>query len=141
MTILIISLVKIGDAPITYQNNAFFILIMISLFFALELKTNPFGLPELNKLNFTANLVMMITIFGGLFSSINQSTNLSTTIMIVIMSVNIYFLLLFVKYFIQIKSSFDKKFGNFFRLLTKFFFRKQWDSGYFCFFFLKKNNL
>ena len=115
---------KVGDAPISYQNNSFFVLLLISLFFGLELRFKPYGIPELNSLNFVANLVMMITIFGGLISSINQQTNLSFILMIVIMGLNFYFILLFLKCFIQIKMHF----GQNFYFLNKLF-DKLWASG------------
>ena len=128
LTILIISLVKIGEAPVYYQNNAFFILILNSIFFSLELRLKPFGIIELNKLNSTSNLIMMITIFGGLISSINQQSNLSFIMMILIMCFNSYFMLLFLKYFIQIKLSFTKNFKSLFYFLNKFS-NKFWSSG------------
>ena len=121
LSILIISLVKVGDAPVSYQNNAFFILILNSFLFGLEIKFNPFAIPQLNFLNLVANLVTIFTIFGGLFSSINQQTNLSLILMIVILGLNLYFLLLFLKYFIQIRLSFVEKFSHIFYFLNKFY--------------------
>ena len=127
---------KVGDAPISYQNHAFFILILNSLLLAVELKFKPFGIPQLNSLSFVANLVTIITIFGGLFSSINQETNLSFILMIVILSLNIYFILLFLKCFIQIKLSFVEKFTKVFFYLNKIF-NKFWSSGSFLFKFIR----
>ena len=101
---------KVGDAPISYQNNSFFVLLLISLFFGLELRFKPYGIPELNSLNLVANLVMMITIFGGLISSINQQTNLSFVLMIVIMGLNLYFILLILEMFHSDKNTFWSKF-------------------------------
>ena len=129
MTILIISLLKVGDAPISYQNNAFFILILNSILFGVELRLKPFGIPQLNDLNLISNLMMMITIFGGLFSSINQQTNLSLLIMIVILFLNIYFILVFLKCFIQIKLSFFEKINKCFVRFFRGVFNKFWHSG------------
>ena len=119
---------KVGDAPISYQNNAFLILILNSLFLPLEYKLQPFAISQLNTLSFLANLVTIITIFGGLFSSINQQTNLSLIIMIALLCLNIYFILVFLKHFIQIKLSFKEKFNNYLNFLNKFS-NKFWASG------------
>ena len=100
---------KVGGPTISYQNNAFFILILNALIFAAEIKLTPFGIPQLNSLNFGANLVIIITLFGGLMSSFNQQTNLSVVLMIMIMLANLYFILLFLKCFIQIKLTFLEK--------------------------------
>ena len=108
-TILIFALVKVGDPTFSYQNNAFFILILNTLLLVLELKLTPFGIPQLNSLNFVANSVVIITLFGGLISSFNQHTNLSIFLMVVIMFLNIYFILLFLRCFILIKLSFSEK--------------------------------
>ena len=111
---------KVGEAPTSYQNNAFFVLIINSLFFAMEMRFKPYATPELNYLNFLSNLFIIVTILGGIFSSINQQNNFPLVIMAVIICLNSYFLFSFVKGFIQIKLSFNKKmnflsktFGNF----------------------------
>ena len=120
---MIISLVKVGDAPVSYQNNAFFSLILNSFLCGLEIKFNPFAIPQLNFLNWISNLVTIMTIFGGLFSSINEQTNLSFILMIAIMCVNIYFMLVFLKCFIQIRLSFLEEFKYVFHFLNKFSIR------------------
>ena len=126
--IVIISTVEVGNPPISYQNNAFFIGIINSLLFAIELKLKPFGIPQLNSLNFISNFITIITIFGGLFSSINQQTVLSLILMIIIISMNIYFMLIFLKYFIQIRLSFINKNNVLTKWLKKFYY-KFWPSG------------
>ena len=128
LIILMISTVEVGNPPISYQNNAFFIVIINALLFGVELKLKPFGIPQLNSLNFIANLVTIITIFGGLFSSINQQTNLSLIILIVMICLNIYFMLLFLKYFIQIRLSFIGK-QNFLTKALNKIYTKFWPSG------------
>ena len=134
LIILTISLVKIGDPPLSYQNNAFFILILNSLFFGIELKLKPFGISQLNSLNLISNLVTIATIFGGLFSSINQQTSLSFTLMIVIIGLNIYFLLVFLKSFIMINLTFIEKINFFSKILNKIY-KKFWPSGEIIFVF------
>ena len=119
---------EVGNPPISYQNNAFFIVIINSLLFGVELKLKPFGIPQLNSLNFIANFITIITIFGGLFSSINQQTILSLILMIIIMCMNIYFMLLFLKCFIQIRLSFIEKQNILTKWLNKFY-TKFWPSG------------
>ena len=125
-TILIISFVKVGDAPVSYQNNAFFILILNIFFFGIEFKCMPFGIPQLNSFNSVANIMMIFTIFGGLFSSINQQTDLPIFIMISTVGINIYFLLLFFRNFIMIKISLNQGATNFFVFN---FLGKMWESG------------
>jgi len=93
LIILIVSFARIGDPPISYQNNAFLIILVISAFFGLELKIKPFGISELNYLNWTSNLVIIFIIFGGLLSSINQETSLpfdKGTIIIGLIKVKIF---------------------------------------------------
>jgi hypothetical protein len=38
--------VEVGDPPISYQNNAFFVLILNSILFGIEIKLNPFAIPH-----------------------------------------------------------------------------------------------
>jgi len=110
LIILIISFVQIGDGSIYYQNNGFLILVLNSIFLGLELKIKPFATHELNSLNWISNLMMIITIFGGLFSSINQqSVIVPLIIMVLLMVLNIYFILLFFRNYIQIQLCFHKK--------------------------------
>ena len=128
-TILIISLVKIGGPQISDQNNAFFILLLNTLLFVLEKKLNPFGISELNSLNFLANFVIIMTLFGGLISSFNQQSNLSVVLMFIIMFVNLYFIVMFLKCFIQIKLSFFQKIKRYLNSLNNSF-GKFWSSGF-----------
>ena len=131
LIILIISFVQIGDGSIYYQNNGFLILILNSIFLGLELKIKPFATHELNSLNWISNLMMIITIFGGLFSSINQeSVIVPLIIMVLLMCLNIYFILLFFRNYIQIQLCFQKKTNK----LTEIFGRF-WFSGKILFFF------
>ena len=101
LIILIVSFARIGDPPISYQNNAFLTILIITAFFGLELKMKPFGISELNYLNWTSSLVMIFIIFGGLLSSINQETNFPFVMMIMIMLLNIYLMVLFFRNYIQ----------------------------------------
>ena len=128
-TILIISLVKIGGPQISNQNNAFFILLLNTLLFVLEKKLNPFGISELNSLNFLANFVTIMTLFGGLISSFNQQSNLSVVFMVIIMFVNLYFIVMFLKCFIQIKLTFFQKLKKYLNSLNNSF-GKFWSSGF-----------
>ena len=121
------SFARIGDPPISYQNNAFLIILVISAFFGLELKMKPFGITELNYLNWTSSLVMIFIIFGGLVSSINQETNLPFVMMIMIMILNIYFMVLFFRNYIQNLLAFPND-TKFYQILKKIF-GKYWDKG------------
>ena len=125
LIILIISFVQIGDGSISYQNNGFLILILNLIFLGLELKFQPFATPELNSLSWISNLMMIITIFGGLFSSINQeSVIVPLIIMVLLMVLNIYFILVFFQNYIQIQLCFQTKTNK----LTEIFGRF-WLSG------------
>ena len=125
LIILIISFVQIGDGSISYQNNGFLILILNSIFLVLELKFKPFATPELNSLNLLSSLMMIITIFGGLFSSINQeSVIVPLIIMALLMVLNIYFILLFFRNYIQIQLCFKTKTNKLTEILGRF-----WLSG------------
>ena len=120
---------KVGGPQISDQNNAFFILLLNTLLFVLEMKLNPFGIHQLNSLNFIANFVIIITLFGGLISSFNQQSNLSFVFMVIIMFVNLYFIVMFSKCFIQIKLTFFQKTKKYLNSLNNSF-GKFWSSGF-----------
>ena len=103
MIILIIDFVNVGSGQILYQNNGFFILILTCLCFWIQVKRKPFITDELNSLDLKGSVVMIITIFGGLFSSICDNSTLQTILMVVIILINVYFLVLFSKIYFQIQ--------------------------------------
>ena len=125
--ILIVSFVRTGDPPISYQNNAFLIILVNSIFFGLDFKVKPFGIWKLNYLNYISSLMVIAITFGGLFSSINQENNLPFLIMILIMILSIYFILLFVQNYIQNILAFPKA-NKFYSLLNRIF-GKCWEKG------------
>ena len=106
-----------------------------SIFHGLELKFKPFATPELNSLSWISNLMMIITIFGGLFSSINQeSVIVPLIIMVLLMVLNIYFILLFFRNYIQIKICFKNKTNKLTEIFGRFWFwgKKLCSSLKFC---------
>ena len=107
--ILIIAFANVVTGQILYQNNGFFILILICSSFWIEKNLKPFLTDELNSLDLKASIVMILTIFGGLFSSICDDSTLQTILMMIVIIINVYFLVLFVKVYIQIKLIFPKK--------------------------------
>ena len=103
---LIIAFIKTGDAGtgnVISQNNAFLCLTLCFISFWAQLKLQPFVTIELNQLNLKSNFLMIITIFFGLFASICNDFKLELIILIVIFGLNLYFLLFFIKSYIQIK--------------------------------------
>ena len=103
MLIVIISFADIGDGDLKILNKAFLCFIVCSLFFAAQIRDQPFISKELNSLNFTANLMVMITLFFGIFSSVCQNFELQTLLMTIVVFVNLFFFLSFAKQYICIQ--------------------------------------
>lgn len=125
LTIIIISYVIRG-------YNACCIIILHFVFFGIENKLNPFGISQINNLNYIANLLTLITIFQALVLKMNyfvSNDDYSLFIIIVIISLNMYFMIKFLKFFIQIRLSFGDKISKFFSCFNKFYK----PSGYFFF--------
>ena len=129
--ILIISFGSVGTGEILFQNNSFFILILICFCFWIQMKWKPFITKELNSLDLRASMIMILTIFGGLFAMICDDSNLQTILMILIILFNVYFLALFFKTYIQTYLSFAKDS----KLLLSFQrkVQKYWSGGSFYF--------
>ena len=111
--ISIISFANVGTGQIKTQNIAFLCFILFFISVACQTHAKPFFSKELNDLNLKANIVMMSTIFLGLFSSVCDSLNLQKTMMIVCLLINIYFLIVFFKVFFIVKFHFSKKKSKF----------------------------
>ena len=124
LLIVIISFIDFGNNDLRAINNAFLCFIICSIFFAAQIYDRPFSYEELNSLNFKANIIMLITIFFGIFSSICEDSTLQTLLMSIVVSINLIFFLVFGKTYLCImyvnsKNSFlSKRFGF---LLEKFF--------------------
>jgi hypothetical protein len=95
------------------------------------MKWKPFITEELNNLDLKASLITIMTIYGGLFSSVCGISTLQQILMALIIMLNSYFLALFVKKFIQIKLSFAEK-SKFTRLVSNII-EKFWKKGQFFF--------
>lgn len=61
----------------------------------LQVRESPFITYELNSLDFLATLIIIISLFGGIFASLSENSTLTQIIMIIIFVLNIYFLYLF----------------------------------------------
>ena len=133
--IAIISFANVGTGKILYQNNGFFILILTCLCFWIQMKCEPFLTEELNTLDLKASLIMIITIFGGLFSSICENYRIQIFLMAVIMLINVYFFISFLKTYILIKICFAKD-SKFIIFLKTNLFEKYWNEGFLCYYFL-----
>jgi len=106
--IAIISFANLGSGQTLYQNSGFFILILTCLCFWVQMQWNPFITEELNSLELKASIIMIMTIFGGLFSSVCEDSTLQTILMVLIILLNVYFIALFFKIYLQIQLSFAK---------------------------------
>lgn len=106
--ILIISFVNVGEGATLQQNHGFFILILAAVYLWAQIKWHPFVTDELNSLDLKASVMMIITIFGGLFSSVCDNYKLQKMLMIFIIFLNIYFILIFCLQYFQIQMSFAK---------------------------------
>jgi len=99
---IIVAFANVGSGQTLYQNNGFFILIFTCLCFWIQMNWKPFITEELNSLDLKASVIMIMTIFGGLFSSVCGDQTLETILMAVIILINAYFLLFFVMIYFQI---------------------------------------
>ena len=120
---MIISLLPIYNRQYASIFKVFLIFIVHSLFFGIENKLNPFGIPQLNTLNYITNLLTLMTIFGGLFLKVFSvlGNPFSFYITIVIICLNIYFMWVFLKFFIQMRLSFGDKISKMFSCLNKYY--------------------
>ena len=119
LLIIIITFGDIGSENVVSQNNAFFCIIIIGISFWLQYYYEPFISAELNSLNFDSSLIMLSTIFLGLFSSICEDLVLQQILLAVVISLNIYFFLEVAKIFLVLKFSFPINDGKIMRILSK----------------------
>lgn len=95
LIILIISFLKIGSGAKINQINACLIIIVLFVMLLLQVRESPFITYELNSLDFLATLIIIVSLFGGIFASLSENSALTQIIMIIIFLLNIYFLYLF----------------------------------------------
>ena len=103
--IAIISFLKIGEGDLIQINNTFITLIILSIQTYFEMKERPYLSDDLNRLGFRGSVIMIITIFGGLFSTISQNEVIQIILMIVIFLLNINFALKFLFKFFLVNFS------------------------------------
>lgn len=127
--IIIISFANVGSGQTLYQNNGFFILIFICFCFWIKMNQKPFINEKLNSFDLQASIVMILTIFSGLFSSVCENSALQIILMILTIIMNINFLLIFIKNYFQIKLFFtgDTKIKTILFLKSKF--EQYWSKG------------
>ena len=125
----IIAFIKVGSGEVISQNNAFFCLILCFLLFWAQVKYKPFITNELNDLNLKSNFIMIITILLGLFSSMFQDITLQILLLILLLGLNIYFMMFFIKGYLQLKMVVTKK-SKFFDIINKKLGRF-WSKGIF----------
>ena len=121
LIILIITFSKVSTGSLVQTNNACFILIICSVCYFGEQKYSPFVIDELNSFDFSGSLTMIITIFGGIFSSISGSTDVKLAIIIVLLIINISFILSFLKLYIILKLEGLKKLNGLTKKLVELF--------------------
>ena len=121
LIILIITFSKVSTGSLVQTNNACFILIICSVCYFGEQKYSPFVIDELNSFDFSGSLTMIITIFGGIFSSISGSTDVKLAIIIVLLIINISFILSFLKLYLILKLEGLKKLNGLTKKLVELF--------------------
>ena len=129
---IIIAIITFGNAGFgetLYQNNGFFILILTFFGLWMQINWHPYITDELNSLELNASMIVSITIFGGLFSSICHDLTLQTILMIIIILLNIYFLCLFFKHYIQAQMNFAKDSTLMSKMSNSGFVAKLWKEG------------
>ena len=104
------------------------------IFLLTEMKFQPFITKELNSLEYKATSIMIITIYGALFSSSNQQSILEILIMIFIFGFNIYFILLFGLSYLEIYLTFPSN-SKFFNLLQRIFGKMRGNRIFYFFLF------
>lgn len=95
--IMIISFVKISEGTTIYQINACLMIIILFLLFMVQIIHPPFITKELNNLEYLSTMIILITVFGGLFTSISQKDSITETSTIIIFLLNLYFIFSFYK--------------------------------------------
>ena len=117
---------NVGSGQTLYQNNGFFILILTCLCVWIQSKRKPFITYELNILDLKASMIMVLTIFGALFSSICEDSTLQSILMVIVIFINAYFLVLFFIAYLKIQLAFVKDSKFKLTLLFKKTFEKYW---------------
>ena len=125
--ILIISFLKIGSPDTVTQNNAVFCMIICIFFYWVQIKYKPFVSKELNNLNSNGTLLMILTIFIGLFTSFSKDFTIQIILLIILFLCNFWFILKILKsYFIlKLETSESSKFIDFFKHIAY----KFWEKG------------
>ena len=117
--IALISFGNFGSGEIKVQNNAFLCFIVCSISVVAQIHDKPFLTKELNSLNLKANIVMMITIFMGLFSSVCGDPFIQTVLMIAVVLFNGFFLLIFFQNYLVINFATAKN-SRYLELIYKY---------------------
>lgn len=108
--IFIISFVKIGPVEVHNSNSAFLCFIILSLSFWGQLKTKPFLTDDFNDFNLRATVLMMVSLFFGLFCTLSQDQTIQYISFIVLLAANIIFFANFIKAYMIIQiSTLDEK--------------------------------
>ena len=120
--IFIISFVEIGDTEDVYPINKVIICIFICIFsFSGQIKTKPFITKDLNRLNWVANTIMILTLLFALFSTICANLGMQIFFLIALISCNCLLFLIIIKsclvfkFLINKNSKITKKFEKYMR--------------------------
>ena len=107
LLIVIITFLKIGTGDAIAQNNAFFCILLLVGLFWLQIQYKPFLTEDLNQFNDLTAIIMILTIFLGVFSTVSKDLQLQTIILTMIIFINTYFLLVSIKKIFILKISMD----------------------------------
>ena len=94
-------------------------MIVCSVLFWAETHYKPFISSELNNLNFDSSLIMLLTIFLGLFSSICDDLAIQEIIIVVLLILHIYLFLKIAKILVLLKCLFANSRSKIFDYLNK----------------------
>lgn len=133
--IITITFIKIGDSEESVRlNNVFICFIICALYTFLLFIKKPFMNEDLNNFSFRTSVIMLITIFLGLFSSVAKENILILILFVLLVFVNLYFVIIMLKQYILLQLLLPKKFKF---NLSKFLnqkFQKIFAYGNICFF-------
>ena len=117
--ILIIAFVNIGGLQVQAVNNSCLVLILSGVFLCGQILYSPYITEELNTFDLYSSITILITLFGGIFSYICNDEQTQSVIMIIIFIINLVFILYFLRHYVVLMITTDKKFSKIAKLLER----------------------
>lgn len=95
---MIISFIKLGNSDeIKRVNNVLLSFIISAIYLWAQIHFQPFMVDELNDFSSKASVIMLITIFLGIFSSVANDNLLILILFIFLLTINIIFVIIMLK--------------------------------------------